>query len=312
MPSKDYNVLFNDNDSVFYIGGRSSKLFLSEDKSSVDSSINKTILYYSLDICKNWNKIDINFTGNVSHLHVEGDTLIVANQFLKMPSNILYSTNLGQSWESLISLDSSKYIQDIAYNNTLGVVTAVRGNTYLNLLALKNGVVDTLINFPKSHYNLELLDNKAFFIAKNENTNVIIIFDYETKEVNQIALNNNHRVVCKGTDTEGNLLLVLEEEKNRNVILRINTKIERIELGDFAEYRVNRISGNSKRIYLDVHEEENKNILGVKHELIFTENEGKSWIQEDYPISQSTKPFTTLVGGGYITYSAFGEFQRLN
>lgn len=310
LAPEHYDVLVNRDDSVFYIGGRSSKHFFNKEDGKIDSSINKTILYYSLDYCRTWKEIIVNHRGNVSNLHVEGDTFVIANQFLQMPSSILYSTNQGNSWVSIMEIESKQYIQDISINNELGVIVALRGDSILNVLSLKEGNIDTLITFPASHYYLELLDTKAFFITRGKDK-AVIVFDYKTKDTNKFKLPDIIRVVSKGTDNQGNLLIVAEEDKDHHAVYRVNNKIKRIDLGKYSEYRINRVSGNSKRIYLDVHQKGNMSILGISHELIYSEDNGDSWSQEDYPISLSTKPYSPLYDGGYLTYTAFGKFQRL-
>lgn len=308
---ESYDVIKFVNDSTGFLGGRHSKYTFDLENQSLKERIDKTVLYKTINKGRNWRKLDLEFDGNISEIKIYGDTLFALNQYIYSNSSILVSYDAGLTWKKHIEFEKDFYVRGYFYSCKKGLLVAIDDKKSLNLISF-NSRIDTIQKFSKFHYHVKIGEEKIYLVHSSggANSDAVIIYNYTSDEQQTIPFNNDYWISSIELTPKNDYYIAVDKNNKHSKILKLdNDRFTEINLGDYSSYSLGQLYVADSLILINSNKRENVGPIGVTHELLYSSDNGKNWISEDYPFSLITEPADLIEDGTFISWQGLRKFQ---
>jgi hypothetical protein len=276
------------------------------------SERNSTVIYKTTDKGRTWVKLNTEFEGDIKSFKFKGDSILALNQFLDTTPSILLSTDSGRNWKEIAVFSKNSYVREFGVYKGNGIFVALDDKKALSLLKITN-TVDTLKKFSRYHYKVVIGKENVFLInpSGDANSNGVIRYNLNNKTEELLQFDSNYYVQSLFLNNHDLLFVAVNDAEGKGKVLKLgNGGFVQLDLGEYSKYSLDQIYVTGKRIIVNANKKESVGPIGVTHEVLISDDSGKSWHAENYPFPLIVSPAEILTDGVFVSYQGLGKFQK--
>jgi hypothetical protein len=257
-------------------------------------------------------KLNTEFEGDIKSFKFKGDSILALNQFLDTTPSILLSTDSGRNWKEIAVFSKNSYVREFGVYKGNGIFVALDDKKALSLLKITN-TVDTLKKFSRYHYKVVIGKENVFLInpSGDANSNGVIRYNLNNKTEELLQFDSNYYVQSLFLNNHDLLFVAVNDAEGKGKVLKLgNGGFVQLDLGEYSKYSLDQIYVTGKRIIVNANKKESVGPIGVTHEVLISDDSGKSWHAENYPFPLIVSPAEILTDGVFVSYQGLGKFQK--
>jgi hypothetical protein len=294
-----------------FIGGRKYRRTFTPSGELI-SETNSTVIYKTADKGRTWEKLKAEFNGDIRRFKFKGDSILALNQFLDTTPSILLSTDSGKKWKEIAAFPKNSYVREFGFYKDNSILVALDDKQALNLLKISD-TVDTLKKFSRLHYKLAIGSENIFLINPSGDaySNGVIKYNLNNKSEELLEFASKHFVQSLFLNNHDQLFVAVNDAEGKGKVLKLgNGGFVQLDLGEYSKYTLDQIYVTGRRIVINANKKESVGPIGVTHEVLISDDSGKSWHAENYPFPLIVSPAEILTDGVFISYQGLGKFQK--
>jgi hypothetical protein len=295
-----------------FIGGRKySRAFTPSGE--LISEKNSTVIYKTADQGRTWEKLNAEFDGDIRSFKFKGDSILALNQFLDTTPSILLSTDSGTNWKEIAAFPKNSYVREFGFYKGNGILVALDDKQALNLLKISDTVEDTLKKFSRYHYKSAIGSENIYLLNPSGDvySNGVIKYNLNSKSEELLQFASNYYVHSLFLNDHDQLFVAANDAEGKGKVLKLeNGGFVQLDLGKYSKYSLDQIYVMGKRIIINANKKDSVGPIGVTHEVLISDDFGKSWYAENYPFPLIVSPAEILTDRVFISYQGLGRFQK--